>query len=91
MADYITFHQDLITAHGLMRHESGKLILRDSLDEHSQAELKAMVASGEYFSTLASVLDQIVDASSGVCQHPELYKLISELLYMQQHYAIRNK
>lgn len=88
MADYMTFDKHLYTAHGLTRHKDGKLILRDSLDDHSQAELRAIVASGEYFSTLASVLDQILDASSDVCQHPELYKIISELLYMQQHYKI---
>lgn len=88
MTNYTTHDTHLYTNHGLTRHENGKLILRDSLDEHSQAELRAMVASGEYFSSLASLLDQILDASGEACQHPELYKIISELLYMQQHYKI---
>ncbi len=90
MQDYTTNDTNHFTAHGLQRIE-GKLVLRDSLDEHSQTELKAVVASGEYFGNLASILDQLQDASNEMCQHPELYRIIKELLYMEQHYKVTKK
>lgn len=91
MADYLTTKHEFLTAHGIARHTNGTLVLRDSLDEFSQSELRAIVASGEYFQTLASTLDQIVDASNDICKHPELYKIIRELLFMQQNYTIHKK
>lgn len=91
MSNYPVTNHDMYTQHGIARHTNGTLALRDSLDDYSKVELSAMIASGEYFQTLASTLDQIIDASNNVCRHPELYKIIKELLYMQQHYNIHKK
>ena len=91
LTGYTAPTSDLYTAHGIARHSNGTLLLRDSLDEFSQNELRAIVASGEYFQTLATTLDQIDDSSNDICKHPELYKIIRELLYMQQHYTIQKE
>ena len=44
-------------------------------------ELDASVKSGEYFLTLATLLDH-------VCTSPEAQQLIRDLIYLQRHYKI---
>lgn len=45
------------------------------------ADLHIYVKSGEYFSTLATILD-------GISDHPELQQIVHDLIYLQQHYKI---
>ena len=54
--------------------------------------LQAMVASGDYFETLAARLEQIADAVPATCveQH-QLQDAIGQLIYLQRDYVIRKK
>lgn len=52
--------------------------------ESRKQELQAYVKSGEYFTTLATLLD-------GISEHPELQQIVNDLMYLQQHYQIIKK
>lgn len=51
------------------------------LIEGRSHDLQIYVKSGEYFSTLATILD-------GISEHPELQQIVHDLMYLQQHYKI---
>ncbi len=52
-----------------------------------ELRIKAMVASGDYFDTLAHIIDGIHDS----LEHPELESVIEDLRYLQRNYTISNK
>ncbi len=54
------------------------------LIEGRNHDLHIYVKSGEYFTTLATILD-------GISEHPELQQIVHDLLYLQQHYKIVKK
>ncbi len=68
------------------------LCVRDILyNDHN--ELKVHVRSDEYFSMLANILDAVSDPGKNNCKrtHPELQKIINDLLFLQRHYRIIKK
>jgi hypothetical protein len=67
------------------------LAVQEVTDEHSQAEVDALVASGDYFETLATKLDDIsiMLARRGAPEHIDLQHIVDTLLYMQKHYTVQ--
>jgi len=88
---YVTIDTNTYITHDLGPDSGVALCLREGVDDPHKMSLKASVASGEYFSTLATTLDSIQEDSRDLCSHPELHKLVDELLYLQQHYKIAPK
>jgi len=67
-------------------------LLHDLPEDDEELYAAALVASGDYFVTLAATLEEIA------CSLPEthaeqhrLQYLIGQLLYLQRHYKIRRK
>lgn len=56
-------------------------------------DLDALVASGDCFVALATILDQVDEAlvRNGIGPQPELEKVISNLLYLQRYYRLSKK
>lgn len=79
---------DTVLSHN--RREKSRL-LRDF--EESEAEIDALVASGDCFITLATTLDSATDAldADAVKVSPELQKLTRTLIYLQRHYKVIRK
>jgi hypothetical protein len=61
--------------------------------QSSRDETDALVASGDYFATVATILDHISQslAKGKHAEHATLERLISELLYVQRNYYIGRK
>jgi hypothetical protein len=74
-----------LLSHGPAR----RLFVGDRADSHN-LEVDALVASGDCFVTLATVLDQLHHSLEAAADHtlPELEKVIRTLLYLQRHYTI---
>lgn len=51
-------------------------------------ELEAKVRSGDYFVTIATELDQLGREASDYSTKIELENLVSDLIYLQDHYQI---
>ena len=66
--------------------------LHDAARDTDRMRLRALVASGDYFETLAARLEQIADAvpSASVEQH-QLQDAIGQLIYLQRDYVISKK
>lgn len=80
----------------ILSHANEFPLLLGDHDNHPdphKAELDALVASGDYFITLATTLDQINEevAATNETGHGALEKLISDLAYLQQKYKISKK
>lgn len=57
---------------------------KDNTQNYRRKELDVYIKSGEYFTTLATVLD-------GISDHPELQQIVHDLMYLQQNYEILKK
>ncbi len=82
--------KDVILQHG--RNKSARLV-NDWGVMNSPSEVKALVASGDCFVTLATTIDEIaqsltVDKDKAT---PQLEKLTAILVYLQRHYKITGK
>ena len=70
-------------------------VVRDTFDDADMNALivGARVRSGDYFATIAMELDKVAQALSmaRAPEAPELERLVSELLYVQQHYSVVRK
>lgn len=68
------------------------LWLHDAARDTDLMRLRAMVASGDYFETLAARLEQVADAvpATSVEQH-QLQDAIGQLIYLQRDYVISKK
>lgn len=67
-------------------------LLRDVPDEH-RYELRALVASGDYFIELATQLDRISQqlAKADPSIHTQVERIIADLEYVHAAYEIRRK
>lgn len=79
---------DIFLNHGLAKI----LTLRDSSDTRSM-DLDVQIASGDYFITLATTLDELSQTleHKDPSGHVVLEKAINDLTYLQQHYKIAKK
>lgn len=77
---------DTIWTHNILRH----WFVRDFDTEHLD-DLKAQVASGDYFITLATKLDDLSQQLAEVhpAGHITLEKIIADLSYLQNNYRIK--
>lgn len=80
---------DRLLEHGTSHQ---RLLHDHPVDEHD-LEADALVASGDCFVTLATVLDQLQQSlvGAGKALQPELEKVTRTLLYLQRHYTITKK
>lgn len=85
---------DNLLQHGWRRPK----ILRDGVDHshhhvHNEAELRAQVASSDYFAMLATNLDQISQnlRTEDLNDYVLLDKVINDLLFLHQNYKIIKK
>jgi hypothetical protein len=69
-----------------------QLLLHDLATDPEELHIQALVASGDYFETLAATLEQIALAlpASSLEQY-QLQHVIGTLLYLQTHYTIAKK
>ncbi len=73
-------------------HPSHAWWVREVPDDPQELHLQALVASGDYFETLAASLEQIVAAiPANSVEHYQLQHIIGQLLYLQKHYDITKK
>jgi hypothetical protein len=87
-AVYMIQTGDLLLADG----QSADLWLHDLPQDAAKLRLHALVASGDYFETLAARLEQVaaVVPEVSVEQH-QLQEAVGQLLYLQREYVIRKK
>ena len=78
---YETHDHNMYTGHDLRNRVTQILKLRDGLDEYHELEIEAAVRSGDYFETLATLLDALEGC-------PELQSVAHELRYLQKNYRI---
>lgn len=84
--------------HGLPSLNWGDAYVADA-DETSSLfhvknfELESHIRSGDYFSLLATRLDDIASrlSSGDDLQHEEINKLVNDLLYVDSHYQLTRK
>ncbi len=57
----------------------------------NRSDLHLQVRSGEYFATLATSLDKLIDEHDNQTIHDSLDRFVKDLLYMQEHYRIDSK
>lgn len=84
----------LTLSSSLVSHWQGRQLTLQDTDEHfNLLELKAHVRSGDYFSLLASRLDDISQTMSAdhEAESIGLQHLVEELLYLQRRYQIIHK
>ncbi len=87
MATSVTYSlqpQDTILIHGFGQPS----LLHDYVDDTTNMDMDAMIASGDCFVTLASMLDEIselMDTEPEVAK-PQLEQVVRTLLYMQRFY-----
>lgn len=86
--EYALRPSDIVLADG---RRTG-LWLHDLPQDAAKLRLQALVASGDYFETLAARLEQVaaVLPEVSVEQH-QLQEAVSQLLYLQREYAITKK
>jgi hypothetical protein len=84
MSQYTLQLQNIFLGHGWSRPTT----VRDGVDDN--LETAALVASGDYFITLATRLDKLSQdlAKTSPAAHLELEKIIKQLTYLQRHYTI---
>lgn len=88
-ADYVFTMPD-----GIMGHHSRPVVtlLRDQDDNLKHQELKAHVYSGDYFSLLATRLDEISQTlASEEPANIALQHIVNDLLYLQRYYKVTKK
>jgi hypothetical protein len=77
---------------GLTRHDQSEpLFLNDWNLGHNAANKHAVdvqVRSGDYFVTLATVLDELATSSESYAVRSKLEDIVSDLIYLQDTYAI---
>lgn len=82
---------DQLLSHGWRRPQ----VLRDGHDYHvhNEAELRAQVASSDYFAMLATTLDQISQnlKTEDINDYVLIEKIINDLLFLHQNYTIKKK
>jgi hypothetical protein len=79
---------DIVLADG--RHAD--LWLHDLPQDAAKLRLQALVASGDYFETLAARLEQIAAAVPEVSvEQYQLQEAVSQLLYLHREYVITKK
>lgn len=77
---------------GLLFHGTAKpgMVAEDALD--SADAVQALVASGDCFVTLATIVDEAAEATAPDSHiSSQLEKVTATLLYLQRHYEIRRK
>ncbi len=86
MRPYVLSNHDTVIDNDVINCGMERVIhmVCDGAPESSHFELEIAVRSDEYFATLATILDNISD-------HPELQKIVHNLIYLQQHYKIVKK
>lgn len=91
MTKYGLSARDRILPHG--KHVDR--LLHDISDHPRSKQIEALVASGDCFITLATDLDNLTEPQKADAAKPNYYaeveKLITTLLYLQQHYKIIRK
>jgi len=90
MSTYKTTESDKILDNETGQNPQVNDVGRDGYRLHDKGhmEVQVAVAAGEYFSTLATLLDHIANESTDKCEHPELHVLVNDLLYLQKYYTI---
>lgn len=53
--------------------------------------VEALAASGDFFITLATQLDELTHANDKTTHNPILEDMIRTLIYMQRHYEVAKK
>ncbi len=67
-------------------------LVREVPDDPQELHLHALVASGDYFETLACTLEEIAaELPTASVEQYRLQYIIGQLLYLQNHYAITKK
>lgn len=87
-----TLNYQLPTFTGVLRHgRSRQLFVRDREDLPVKIDVDAQVRSGDYFVTLATLLDQFgQDLSYG--KRAQIEDIVSDLIYLQDtHKVTKNK
>ena len=81
-----TIYEDtvLTTNHNISSAGATIGYVRDGATSHRHMDIDASVRSGEYFLTLATILDHISD-------NPEMQQIIRDLMYLQKNYKIVKK
>lgn len=66
--------------------------VREVPDDPQELHLQALVASGDYFETLAATLEQVAAGipANSVEQY-QLQHIVGQLLYLQRHYDIKKR
>lgn len=76
---------------GVLSHGWTKtLFVRDGA-EKTQYELDAKVLSGDYFVTLATEVDSVTGRLAQYADREKLEEIVSDLIYLQDHYEITKK
>ena len=77
---------------GLMRHDESEIfVVRDedvNLHVTDRDDIHAQVRSGDYFVTLATILDGFSRDIDTYAIRVELENLVSDLIYLQENYTI---
>lgn len=77
---------------GLMSHGAAEtLLLRDWNFDHSISSkdlVDVQVRSGDYFVTLATILDRLAGEIDTYATRAELENIVSDLIYLQDNYSI---
>lgn len=71
----------IVTNHNPFMESKSELVCEGRHRNSRHLDIDASVKSGEYFLTLATILDNISD-------HPELQQITRDLLYLQRYYKI---
>jgi hypothetical protein len=97
MNNSATLGYKLPTFTGLISHSWASVgFLRDTADEHktdavAEQEVDVQVRSGDYFVTLATDLDRLSGKVTNHSTRLEIEDVISDLIYLQDHYTISKK
>jgi len=87
-----TLNYQLPTFTGVLSHGWVRtLFVRDSAEIATEYELDAKVKSGDYFVTLATEIDAISSSIVNYAAREQLEDIVSDLIYLQDHYAITKK
>lgn len=74
---------------GLMHNASYQtLFMRDGEQVEVEYAIDAQVRSGDYFVTLATVLDQLSRQVPNYEERAQLEEVVSDLIYLQDNYTI---
>ena len=85
---YVLGQSDLFVTDG----QDDSMLLRDIPSDPTAFRMYGLVASGDYFETLAARLEQIAAAmpKKSIEQY-QLQDAVTQLLYLQRDYVIRRK